>query len=97
MLFNGVNCPVPTRRFSLTLNGAPAELSDPAPDGSVIEFNLSAETQPTLADVLLAAEFNPADIPAAGGVTVVVNNKVTEYTACVKNGDKIDIVMRAAK
>ena len=97
VLFNGVHCPVPTRRFSLTLNNAPAELADPAPNGGVIEFNLSAETQPTLADVLLAAEFNPADIPAAGGVTVVVNGKVAEYTACVKNGDKIDIVTRAAK
>jgi len=97
VLFNGVHCPVPTRRFSLTLNGAPAELADPAPNGGVIEFNLSAETQPTLADVLLAAEFNPADIPAAGGVTVVLNGKVAEYTAYVKNGDKIDIVTRAAK
>lgn len=94
VLFNGITCAVPTRRYSLNLNGAAAELSDPAPDGSVIEFILSAETQPTLADVLLAAEFNPSDFPATGGITVVVNSRVTEYTAYVKNGDKIDIVMK---
>jgi len=29
-----------------------------------------------------------------GGITVVVNNKVAEYTSYVKNGDKIDIVSR---
>ncbi len=94
VVFNGIACSVPTRHYSLSLNGAAAELSDAAPDGSDIDFALSTESQPTLADVLLAAEFNPADIPAAGGITVVVNNKVAEYTAFVKNGDKIDIVMK---
>ena len=92
VLFNSVPCAVPTRRYSLSLNGNAADLSDPAPDGSVIEFVLSAETQPTLADVLLAVEFHPDDLTAGDKVTVVVNNKVTEYTACVKNGDRIDIV-----
>lgn len=92
VLFNGVSCAVPTRRFTLTLNGSEADLADPAPDGSIIEFTLSAHNQPTLADVLLAAEFNPHDLPADSGVTVVVNSKVAEYTAFVKNGDKIDIV-----
>jgi cell division protein FtsA len=94
VIFNGVSCAVPTRRFSLTLNGASATLSDPAPAGSNIVFNLSNALQPTLADVLLAAEFNPLDLPATGGVMVVVNSKVAEYTAIVKNGDKIDIVTK---
>ena len=88
---------MPTRRYTLTLNDSPADLDGPAPDGSIVEFILAPETQPTLADVLLAAEFNPADVPAAGGITVVVNGKVAEYTACVKNGDKIDIVSRKSQ
>ena len=92
--FNGVACSVPTRRFSLSLNGAAAELADTAADGSSIEFTLSAESQPTLADVLLAAEFNPADLPVMGAVAVVLNGKISEYTACVKNGDKIDILVK---
>ena len=94
--FNGVTCMVPTRRYTLTLNGVSAELTDSAPAGSNIDFTLSAENQPTLADVLLAAEFNPLEAPAAGGITVVDNNKVAEYTSYVKNGDKIDIVSRHA-
>jgi len=94
VIFNGITCSVPTRRFSLTLDGAAAGLADPAPDGGIIEFTLSQSSQPTLADVLLAAEFNPGDLPATGGVMVVVNNKVAEYTAIVKNGDKIDIVTK---
>ena len=97
VLFNGVTCSVPTRRYTLTLNDSPADLDGPAPDGSIVEVILAPETQPTLADVLLAAEFNPADVPAAGGLTVVVNGKVAEYTACVKNGDKIDIVSRKSQ
>ena len=65
VVFNGVPCSVPTRHYSLSLNSAAAELSDTAPDGSDIDFALSTESQPTLADVLLAAEFNPAvaDLP----------------------------------
>ena len=94
VIFNGITCSVPTRRFSLTLGGVAAGLADPAPDGGIIEFTLSQSSQPTLADVLLAAEFNPGDLPASGGVMVVVNNKVAEYTAIVKNGDKIDIVTK---
>lgn len=94
VFFNGISCQVPTRRFTLSLNGVAAELSDPAPDGSTLEFILSGENQPTLADVLLAAEFNPCDLPATGGVAVVLNGKVAEYTSCVKNGDKIDILVK---
>ena len=94
VIFNGITCAVPTRRYTLTLNGAAASLNDPAPDGGIIEFTLSQASQPTLADVLLAAEFNPGDLPSAGGITVVVNNKVAEYTAIIKNGDKIDIVTK---
>ena len=97
VFFNGVACSVPTRRYSLTLNGASAELGDTVPEGGCIEFTLSSETQPSLADVLLAAEFNPADLQAVGGVAVVLNGKVAEYTACVKNGDKIDILVKEAK
>ncbi|HWR30523.1 MAG TPA: cell division FtsA domain-containing protein [Negativicutes bacterium] len=97
VIFNGITCTVPTRRYTLTMNGVAVELTEIAPEGSTIDFTVSAESQPTLADVLLAAEFNPSDVPATGGITVVVNNKVAEYTAFVKNGDKIDIVMRNAQ
>ena len=92
--FIGINCSVPTRRFTLALNGSAAELSDPAPESSIIDFAVSSETQPTLADVLLAAEFNPADLPVLGGVAVVLNGKVAEYTAYIKSGDKIDILVK---
>ena len=94
VLFNGVPCQVPTRRFSLSLNGIPAELERAAPDKSCIEFSLSNACLPSLADVLLAAEFNPLDVPAAGGILVVLNGKVAEYTAIIKNGDRIDILTK---
>ena len=96
VLFNGAECEVPSRRYTLTLDGKPAALSDTAPDGSAIEFSLSAAAQPTLADVLLAAEFDPEALPAGNGVAVVVNSKVAEYTSYVKNGDRIDIVAKPA-
>lgn len=95
VIFNGLPCAVPTRRFTLSLNGSAAELTDPAPQGSTIEFSLSQATPPTLAEVLLAAEFDPGSIPANDNFRVAVNNKVAEYTAYIKNGDKIDIVTKA--
>ena len=94
VIFNGVACSVPSRRFTLTLNGSPASLNDPAPDSAVIEFNLSDQSFPTLADVLLAAEFNPRDIPVNQSVSIALNGKVSEFTAKVKNGDKIDVVVK---
>ena len=94
VIFNGIACSVPTRRFSLSHNGLPASLSDSAPDGAIIDFSLTEQSFPTLAAVQLAAEFNPNNIPPNQSVTIVLNGKVAEFTAKVKNGDKIDVVVK---
>lgn len=95
VLFNGVNCPVPIRRHTVRVNGRPAEPAEPAPPGSAIELITAADPQPLISDVLLAADFDPLSLPAAKKVTVLLNGLPTEFTACVKNKDKVDIDIKA--
>ena len=91
VFFNSQPCKVPLRRNTLTVGGRPASLPQTALPGSGdIEF-FSSEIQPTVSDVLLAAEFNPLNLPRSGRVAVVVNGQPAEYTTYVKNGDSVEI------
>ncbi|WP_425059118.1 Cell division protein FtsA [Sporomusa carbonis] len=91
VLFNGVSCTVPVNRHTILVNGHPAEAAEPALPGSVIELSSAPNRQPIISDVLLAANFDPRSLPAAGKITVLLNGLPTEYTAIVKNGDSVDI------
>ncbi|QDR82762.1 cell division FtsA domain-containing protein [Sporomusa termitida] len=91
VLFNGVNCPVPIRRHTVMVNGHQAEPAQPAQPDSAIELITAANPQPLISDVLLAADFDPLRLPAASKVTILLNGLPTEFTACVKNGDRVDI------
>ncbi|MBP2645245.1 MAG: ftsA 1 [Firmicutes bacterium] len=90
--FNGIQCKLPLRRHSLTVNGKPAFLTDTATPNSVIEFTTN-EIQPIISDVLLASRFDPRQLgKAAAKITVLINKKPAEYITPVKNGDSIEIV-----
>ncbi|MDU4961043.1 MAG: cell division FtsA domain-containing protein [Sporomusaceae bacterium] len=88
--FNGAVCQLPLRRLTLSCNGQPADVSAAAPDGATIVYTLS-QTLPTVSDVLLAADFNPRDLPAGSKATVLLNGQTVEFLAAVKNGDEIEI------
>ncbi len=91
VVFNGAPCTIPVRRYSVLVDGCPAEASQSAAPGSVIDFSITPDYQPLISDVLLAADFDPRTLPAAGRVIVLLNGLPTEYTAFVKNGDSVDI------
>ncbi|MDF2874488.1 MAG: ftsA 4 [Sporomusa sp.] len=91
ILFNGMNCLVPIRRHTVTVNGRLAEPCQPASPDSTIELITATDPQPLISDVLLAADFDPRSLPATSRVTVLLNGLPTEFTAYVKNGDKVDI------
>lgn len=93
VLVNNKACAVPTRRYSITLNGQHAAPSDAAPNNSSIAFSCHDQPNPMISDVLLAAEFNPREIPTASKVEILLNNRPAEYTAIVKNGDSLDILI----
>jgi cell division protein FtsA len=93
ILFNGNSCSIPTRIHTVTVNDQPAALTDTPPDGSVIDFSSVERPQPMVSDALLAAEFNPRELSLTSRVTILLNKQTAEYTAIVKNGDAIDIIV----
>ena len=97
LLFNGAECQIPLRRFSMTMNGSQALPTDIAPKGSIIDFSCTEQPHPIISDVLLAADFNARDLPRGSSVTILLNQQPTEYTAIVKNGDEVDILVTTTK
>lgn len=97
LLFNGTKCQIPLRRFSITMNSNQAFPTDIAPKGSIINFSSIEQPHPIISDVLLAADFNTRDLPRGSTVTIRLNQQPTEYTAIVKNGDKVDILVTTTK
>lgn len=91
VLFNGAKCSIPTRRYTFTINGNPAGLNDIPSQGSTIEYSCLERANLMIADVLLAANFNPRALPANTTIEILLNGQPAEYTAPVKNGDTIDI------
>ncbi len=89
--FNGSPCTIPTRRYTVLVDGLHADINQPAPTGSNIVFTSAPDLQPMISDVLLAADFDPLSLPATARVHVLLNNMPTEYTAPVKNGDSVTI------
>ena len=96
LLFNGTNCFIPLRRIKIHMNNTAAKPTDIALCGSVIEFS-STHQHPIISDVLLAADFNPSNLPPGSTATVQLNKQPTEYTTIVKNGDEVDIIITAVK
>ncbi|WP_378956567.1 cell division protein FtsA [Pelosinus sp. sgz500959] len=97
LLFNGAKCQIPLRRFSITMNGIQALPTDIAPKGSIIDFSCTEQPHPMISDVLLAADFNTRDLPRGSSVMIHLNQQPTEYTAIVKNGDEVDILVTTIK
>ncbi|WP_371373912.1 cell division protein FtsA [Sporomusa aerivorans] len=91
VLFNGAPCIIPIRRYTIQVDGQPAEAGQIASPGSNINFTLIPDRLPLISDVLLAADFDPRTLPPTSRVTVLLNGSPTEYTAIVKNGDTVDI------
>jgi len=97
LLFNGTKCCIPLRNVSITMNNTPVQSDDVAPRDSIINFACTERQHPMISDVLLAADFNPSDLPPGSIVAIHLNKQSTEYTALVKNGDEVDVIITATK
>jgi len=97
LLFNGTNCSIPLLRVSITMNNTPVQSTDIAPDGSIITFSCTERQHPIISDVLLASDFNPSELPPGSIVAIHLNKQPTEYTAIVKNGDEVDVIITTMK
>jgi len=90
VIFNSVECQIPIRSYTFSVDGKPAKPADIAPPNSTITSSCY-EIVPMVSDVLLAAEFDPRSLPKGSRVDLLVNNQSAEYTSPVKNGDKIEV------
>lgn len=93
VLFNGIKCPITLRQITITMNGVPASPADIALCNSVIQFSSIQRQHPIISDVLLAADFNPKNLPPGTTVTLQLNKQPTEFTALVKNGDEVNVIL----
>lgn len=97
ILLNGTNCSIPLRHVNITMNNSQAHPTDVAPSGSIINFSCTQQQHPIISDVLLISNFNPSSLPPGSIVIIYLNKQPTEYTAIVKNGDEVDILITTAK
>ena len=96
ILFNGTKCCIPLHRVIITMHNIPVNPTDIAPYDSIINFSCN-EQHPMISDVLLASDFNPSNVPPGSIVTIHLNKQPTEYTALVKNGDEVDVIIKLMK
>jgi cell division protein FtsA len=91
--FNGKKHSIATREYTFRLNGEPAELSTAVSSGSNVEYTSVEQPAPMLSAVLLAIKFDPRTLPQGKRIDTLINGRHAEYTAPVKNGDSIEIVV----
>lgn len=91
--FNKTNCKIPTTTCTLAVDGNPATLNTSVKDGSSITYSISEKSVTMISDVLLAAKFQPPSAFSHAKVEILLNGEPAEYTALVKNGDSVDVVI----
>ncbi|MDR1702040.1 MAG: rod shape-determining protein [Sporomusaceae bacterium] len=90
---NNKPCKIPLRRHSVTVDKKPVSLSDKLPNNSTLEYTHSPNFLPILSEVLLASEFNPKNLLPGSKVTILLNGSPAEFTALVKDGDRVSIAV----
>ena len=91
--FNDRECRIPIRTCTVSVDGQPADFAQTPPEGAAIDFSLNELSSPILSDVLLAAQFSTVTLPPGSRVTVELNGRPAEYTAPVRNGDAVRVVI----
>ncbi len=94
IVFNGATIQLPVRRYTLLVNGKPVNEQYCPPSHSHIEYSV-VQKPPLISEVLLAAEFDPRQIPPGSSVDILLNGMPVEFTATVNNHDKVDVIIRA--
>lgn len=91
--FNKTECKIPCASCEVSVNGHPANANTIIRDGSAVTYSRSDNKATIVSDVLLAAEFQPPSALSKVTFQILVNGVPAEFTAPVKNGDSIDVVL----
>jgi cell division protein FtsA len=92
--FNKNEYKIPAAGVELEINGHKATINTFIDDGSDIRYHRSERKAAIVSDVLLAVGFQPPAPTSRVTFNILVNNKPTEFTAPIKNGDAIDVIIK---
>jgi len=92
--FNKNEYKIPAAGVELEINGHKATINTFIDNGSDIRYHRSERKVTIVSDVLLAVGFQPPAPTSRVTFNILVNNKPTEFTAPIKNGDAIDVIIK---
>lgn len=91
--YEGQERQIPSSTISLEVNGHSATLNTLVADGSSVRFTKAQRAVTTVSDALLAVGFQPPAAQSRVNFSILVNKQPVNFTAPIKNGDELAVVL----
>ncbi len=85
---------IPSASITLEVNGHKASPGTIIEDGSDVRYSRSERKATTVSDALLAVGFQAPPATSRVTFTILVNNQDADFTAPIKNGDTLDVIIK---
>ena len=92
--YNDQEYEIPSASLELEVNGHKASPGTYLEDGSVVYYKISEKKATTVNEALLAVGFEPPPATSRVNVSIFVNRRPVVFTDPIKNGDRLDIVIK---
>ncbi len=92
--YNDQEYEIPSAALELEVNGHKASPGTYLEDGSVVYYRLSEKKATTVNEALLAVGFEPPPPTSRVSVSILVNRRPVIFTDPIKNGDRLDIIIK---
>ena len=92
--YNDQEYEIPSASLELEVNGHKASPGTYLEDGSVVYYRISEKKATTVNEALLAVGFEPPPATSRVSVSIFVNRRPVVFTDPIKNGDRLDIVIK---
>lgn len=92
--YNDQDFEIPSAALTLTVNGHKASPGTFLEDGAEVRYDLEERKATTVNEALLAVGFEPPPATSRVTVSIFVNRRPAIFTDPIKNGDRLDIVIK---
>lgn len=92
--YNKAEYKIPSASITLEVNGHKASPGTIIEEGSDVRYSRSERKATTVSDALLAVGFEAPPSTSRVTFTILVNNQEVDFTAPVKNGDTLDVIIK---
>ena len=92
--YNDQEYEIPSASLELEVNGHKASPGTYLEDGSIVYYRISEKKATTVNEALLAVGFEPPPATSRVSVSIFVNRRPVVFTDPIKNGDRLDIVIK---